>query len=51
MKKIYNKPQLNSIVIEENVIIATSTVYNFGFDGAEYDGNIPTVDWDWNETN
>ena len=50
MKNIYNKPELNTIVIEEQVVIATSTIYNFGFNGGNYDSTIPTVEWNWNET-
>lgn len=48
MKKIYNQPKLDIIKIEEQVAIATSTVYNVGFNGGEYVANTPAEEWDWN---
>lgn len=47
MKK-YNKPELLIIEIEEQVAIATSTVYNFGFDGEKYDTPTNADIWNWN---
>lgn len=47
MKKIYNQPKLNIIEIEEVVAIATSTVYNVGFNGDVFDENTVAEEWDW----
>ena len=48
MKKNYNKPEINTIVIEEQVLIATSTVYNVGFNGGDFNLNTPAEEWNWN---
>ena len=49
MKKIYNQPKLNIVTIEEEVAIAasTSTVYNFGVGGGEYQAPTASEEWDW----
>lgn len=48
MKKIYNQPELKIIAIEEQVAIATSTVYNVGFNGEDYNSNVSAEAWEWN---
>ena len=47
MKKIYNQPTLNVVEIEEVVAIATSGVYNVGFDGGEFQAPAKSEDWEW----
>ena len=49
MKNIYNKPELKNIAIEEEVAIAanTSTVYNIGFDGGDYNAPTYSDEWEW----
>ena len=49
MKKIYNQPKLNIVTIEEEVAIAasTSTVYNIGFDGGDYNAPTYSDEWEW----
>lgn len=48
MKKNYNQPKLNIIEIEENVVIATSTVHNVGFNGGTYQAPTAAEEWNWN---
>ena len=48
MKKIYTQPKLNVVELEENVVIATSTVHNFGFDGGTYVEPEFSEKWEWN---
>ena len=48
MKKNYKQPKLNIIEIEENIVIATSTVHNFGFGGEEYQAPTAAEEWNWN---